>query len=168
VKRLAGCAAALLISCLAGAEEVGSVDTKFKLFGPDHKVKVEAFDDDKIDGVTCHISRAVTGGVKGAVGVAEDTSDASIACRQVGPISILEKFGKGDLAFSERRSLLFKRLKVARFCDEKRNTLIYLAYSERVIEGSAKNAISTVPIQAWPGHDSPLARCDDESSGWFN
>ena len=150
------------------AEEIGSVDTKFKLIGPDHKVKVEAFDDEKVEGVACHISRAVTGGIKGAVGVAEDTSDASIACRQVGPIRIVEELDKGETAFSERRSLLFKRLKVARFCDETRNTLVYLTYSERVVEGSPKNAISTVPILPWQGDDKPLATCNDESRGWFD
>lgn len=161
--------AALVFSCAVGAEEIGSVDTKFKLIGPDHKVKVEAFDDEKVEGVTCHISRAVTGGIKGAVGVAEDTSDASIACRQVGPVRIVDEFEKGESVFSERRSLLFKRLKVVRFCDEKRNTLVYLVYSERVIEGSPKNAISTVPIQSWAGEDGPVARCDDESEGgWFD
>jgi CreA protein len=168
MKRLMSVVFVLLMPCWLNAEEVGSVDTKFKLIGPDHKVKVEAFDDSKIEGVTCHISRAVTGGVKGAVGLAEDTSDASIACRQVAPIRILEKFDKGESAFSERRSILFKRLKVARFCDEKRNTLVYLAYSEKVIEGSPNNAISTVPILPWPGDDTPLARCDDESGGWFD
>lgn len=162
--------AGLLLASVSSAEEVGSVDTKFKLIGPDHKVKVEAFDDEKIEGVTCHISRAVTGGISGAIGVAEDTSDASIACRQIGPIRIREEFEKGETAFSERRSLLFKRLRVARFCDEKRNVLIYLAYSERVVEGSPKNSLSTVPIQPWPGaaDDEPLARCDDESDGWFD
>jgi CreA protein len=158
----------LLAPRLPSAEEIGSVDTKFKLIGPDHKVKVEAFDDEKVEGVTCHVSRAVTGGIKGAVGIAEDTSDASIACRQVGPIRIVDDFAGGESAFSERRSLLFKRLKVARFCDEKRNTLVYLTYSERVIEGSPKNAISTVPILPWPGDDTPLAKCNDESGGWFD
>ena len=160
--------AGLLATGAAGAEEIGSVDTRFKLIGPDHQVKIEAFDDEKIEGVACHVSRAVTGGIKGAVGVAEDTSDASIACRQVGPIRIAKELAKGETAFSERRSLLFKRLKVARFCDEKRNTLVYLTYSERVIEGSPQNAISTVPILPWPGDDKPLATCNDESRGWFD
>jgi len=168
MKRLTAMAILVVASGLARAEEIGSVDTKFKLIGPDHKVKVEAFDDEKVEGVACHISRAVTGGIKGAVGVAEDTSDASIACRQVGPIRIVEELDEGEIAFSERRSLLFKRLKVARFCDEKRNTLVYLTYSERVIEGSPKNALSTVPILPWPGDDAPLATCDDESGGWFD
>ena len=140
-------------------EEVGSVDTKFNLIGPDHKVKIEAFDDEKVRGVSCHLSRAVTGGIKGAVGIAEDTSDASIACRQVGPISINGELEEGERVFSERRSLVFKKLQVVRFCDEKRNTLVYLVYSDKVIEGSPKNSISTVPIKPW-GNEA-VERCND-------
>ena len=134
----------------ATAEEIGSVDTAFKLIGPDHKIVIEAFDDPKVEGVACHVSRAKKGGISGALGMAEDTSDASIACRQVGPIRFKEKFENGDEAFSERRSILFKKLQVVRFYDKKRNTLIYLVYSDKLIEGSPKNAISTVPIMPWP------------------
>lgn len=141
------------------AEEVGSVDTKFNLLGPDHKIKIEAFDDEKVSGVSCHVSRAVTGGIKGAVGLAEDTSDASIACRQVGPIKINALLEPGERVFSERRSLIFKKLQVVRFCDEARNTLIYLVYSDKVIEGSPKNSISTVPIKPWSSE--PAVRCSD-------
>lgn len=162
------CGLALMAASAVAAEEIGSVDTKFKLIGPDHKVAIEAFEDDKVEGVVCHISRAVTGGISGAVGVAEDTSDAAIACRQVAPVRLLEPFEKGESAFSERRSLIFKRLKVARFCDETHNTLVYLAYSERVVEGSPNNAISTVPILPWPGDQGEPARCNDESDGWFD
>lgn len=152
----------------ADAEEVGSVDTKFNLIGPDHKVVVDAFDDEKVQGVACHISRAVTGGVKGAVGLAEDTSDASIACRQVGPIRFLEPLKSGEQVFSERRSILFKKLQVVRFCDEKRNTLIYLVYSDKIVEGSPKNAISTVPIMPWTtAAGTEPASCNDEGKGWF-
>jgi CreA protein len=131
------------------AEEIGSVDTKFVLLGPDHKIVIEAFDDPQVEGVACHLSRAKTGGLKGMVGLAEDTSDASIACRQIGPIRILEELEDGDQVFSERRSLIFKKLQVVRFFDKKRNTLVYLAYSDRLIEGSPKNSISTVPIMPW-------------------
>lgn len=143
------------------AEDIGSVDTAFKLLGPDHKVEVEAFDDEQVEGVACHISRAVTGGLGAAVGLAEDTSDASIACRQVGPIRIRGRLDAGDAVFSERRSALFKRLNVVRFCDETRNTLVYLVYSEKLVDGSPKNSISTVPIVPWPGDDAGVARCDD-------
>ncbi|MBL8251828.1 MAG: CreA family protein [Candidatus Competibacter sp.] len=131
------------------AEEIGSVDTVFKLLGPDNKIVIEAFDDPKIDGVTCYISRSRTGGIKGGLGLAEDTSDASIACRQVGPINIKEKFKDGEEVFTERRSLLFKKMQVVRFMDKARNALIYLVYSDRVIEGSPKNSVTAVPIMPW-------------------
>ncbi|SEQ75658.1 CreA protein [Nitrosomonas sp. Nm51] len=144
---------ALLFASFLSAEKIGSVSTKFKLLGPNDKIVIEAFDDPDIGGATCYLSRAKTGGVKGAVGVAEDTSDASIACRQVGPISLPEKIKNGDLdgdeVFKKSTSLLFKSLQVARFYDPKRNVLIYLTYSDRIIEGSPKNSISTIPIMPW-------------------
>lgn len=129
----------------------GSVSTKFRLLGPNDKIVVDGFDDPKVEGVACHISRAQTGGMKGGLGVAEDTSDASIACRQVGPIKIIAEFKDGERVFDERRSLLFKTLQVVRFFDRKRNVLVYVAYSDRIIEGSPKNSISSVPIMNWPG-----------------
>jgi CreA protein len=129
----------------------GSVSTRFHFLGPNDKIVVDAFDDPKVDGVACHISRAQTGGIKGGLGVAEDTSDASIACRQVGPIKITGKLVEGERVFDERRSLIFKSLQVVRFLDEKRNVLVYVAYTDRVIEGSPKNSISSVPIMSWPG-----------------
>ncbi len=131
------------------AEEVGSVDTEFKWLGPDHKIVVEAFDDPKIEGITCYLSRSKKGGLKGMVGLAEETSDASLACRQVGPIRVVGETKEGEKVFSESRSLIFKTLQVVRFFDKKRQTYIYLAYSDRVIEGSPQNAISTVPVQSW-------------------
>jgi CreA protein len=127
----------------------GSVSTKFRLFGPNDKIVVDGFDDPNVEGVACHISRAQTGGMKGGLGVAEDTSDASIACRQVGPIKITSDFKDGERVFDERRSLLFKTLQVVRFFDRKRNVLVYVAYSDRIIEGSPKNSISSVPIMGW-------------------
>jgi CreA protein len=129
----------------------GAVNTKFRLLGPSDKIVVDGFDDPKVEGVACHISRAQTGGMKGAFGVAEDTSDASIACRQVGPIRIAAEIKDGERVFDERRSFLFKTLQVVRFFDRKRNVLVYVAYSDRVIEGSPKNSISSVPIMSWPG-----------------
>ena len=129
----------------------GAVSTKFRLLGPNDKIVVDGFDDPKVEGVACHISRAQTGGLKGGLGVAEDTSDASIACRQVGPIKILGEIKDGERVFDERRSLLFKTLQVVRFLDRKRNVLVYVAYSNRIIEGSPKNSISSVPIMDWPG-----------------
>lgn len=136
-----------------GAEELGTVSTRFKWLGPNDKIVVEVFDDADIPGVACYLSRAKTGGISGAVGVAEDTSDASIACRQVGPITLSEDIrgGKrdGEEVFKKRTSLIFKTLQVVRFYDARRNVLVYLTYSDRIIEGSPKNSISVVPIQPW-------------------
>lgn len=133
----------------AYADTIGSVDTRFRMLTPDDHIDVDAFDDPKINGVTCYLSRAKKGGVKGTLGVAEDTSDASITCKQVGPIAIKEELKEGERVFEERRSLIFKKLQVVRFFDKPRNTLVYLAYSDRLIEGSPKNAITAVPIMAW-------------------
>jgi CreA protein len=138
-----------LLAGLAHAQEIGSVDTAFQWLGPNHKVVVEAFDDPKIAGVTCYVSRSQTGGIKGGLGLAEDTSDAAIACRQVGPIAIKEKFKDGEEVFTERRSLLFKKMRVVRFLDQPRNTLVYLVYSDKLIEGSPKNSVSAVAMMPW-------------------
>ncbi len=143
-------AAALLLSgCgLSSAEEVGAVDTVFKFIGPDHKIVVDAYDDPKVAGVTCYVSRAKTGGIKGALGLAEDKSDASIACRQTGVISFAKPLDKQEEMFSERISLVFKKLRVVRMVDAKRNTLVYLTYSDRLIEGSPQNSVTAVPVPA--------------------
>jgi CreA protein len=137
------------------AEEIGTVSTKFKWLGPNDKILVEVFEDEVVSGVACYLSRAKTGGISGAVGVAEDTSDASIDCRQIGPIRLTDEIreGKanGEEVFKKRTSLVFKSMQVVRFYDPRRNVLIYLSYSDRIIEGSPKNSISVVPIQAWPG-----------------
>jgi CreA protein len=137
----------------AQAEEIGSVDTVFKVFGPDQKIVVEAFDDPEVKNVTCYISRAKTGGIKGGLGLAEDTSDAAISCQQVGPVELSDKIkngkSQGEVVFQKRTSLVFKKLQVVRFYDAKRNTLAYLAYSDKVVEGSPKNALSAVPIMPW-------------------
>lgn len=139
----------LLMPTLAAAEVVGTVDTVFKFLGPDDKIIIEAFDDPKVAGVSCHLSRAKKGGISGGLGLAEDMSNASIACRQVGPIQFVEPFKDGETVFSKRTSLIFKTMQVVRFFDRKRNTLIYLVYSDRLIDGSPKNALSTVPILDW-------------------
>ena len=127
----------------------GQVSTRFRLLGPNDRIAVDGFDDPKVQGVACHISRAVTGGIKGALGVAEDTSDVSIACRQIGAIHITGDLRDGETVFDERRSLLFKQLHVVRFFDRGRNVLVYVSYSDRVIQGSPKNSISSVPIMGW-------------------
>jgi len=127
----------------------GEVSTRFRWIGPNDRIVVDGFDDPKVPGVACHISRAVTGGIKGELGVAEDTSDASITCRQIGPIRVPSDLTQGDSVFEERRSLIFKRLHVVRFFDKERNVLVYVSYSDRVIEGSPKNSISSVPVMGW-------------------
>jgi CreA protein len=132
------------------AEEIGQVNTTFKFLGANDKIVIEAFDDPDISGATCYVSRAKTGGVKGAIGVAEDTSDASISCRQTGPITLPESVasGKDDgkEVFKKSSSLLFKKMQVVRFFDKKRSTLVYLTYSDRIIEGSPKNSVSTIVL----------------------
>lgn len=141
----------LLMFGSARAEEVGCVSTVFKWLGPNDKICIDSFKDPKVDGVVCHVSRAKTGGMKGAVGLAEDTSDAAIACRQVGPITLQSDLKDGEDVFKESRSWLFKKLQVVRFMDKPNNTLVYLIYSDKLIEGSPKNSISTVPIMPWGG-----------------
>jgi CreA protein len=142
---------AVLIVALSSpvrAEEVGCVSTNFRMMGND-KICVDSFVDPKVDGVVCHVSRAKTGGVKGAIGLAEDTSDASIACRQVGPIAMKGELKDGEDVFRESRSWAFKKLHVVRFFDKPNNTLVYLSYSDKLVDGSPKNSISTVPIMPW-------------------
>lgn len=138
---------ALVAAGAAHAETIGSVDTVFKFIGPDHKIVIDAYDDPHVNGVTCYVSRAKTGGLKGAFGVAEDKSEASIACRQVGPISIPKPIPEQDEIFNERISLIFKKLRIVRMVDAKRNTLVYLTYSDRVIEGSPQNSVTAVPVE---------------------
>lgn len=139
-------AAALLVALPAAAETIGAVDTAFKLIGPDHKVVVEVFDDPKVGGVSCYLSRAKTGGIKGAIGLAEDKAESSVACRQVGAISFNGKVPKQEEVFSERASIFFKHVRVVRMVDAKRNALIYLVYSDRLIDGSPKNSVTAVPV----------------------
>lgn len=130
----------------ATGEKVGTVDTAFKWIGRDHDIIVEAYDDPAVQGVTCYVSRARTGGIKGSLGLAEDRAEASIACRQVGPISFPEPLKKQEEVFSERMSILFKRLRIVRMVDSTRNTLVYLTYSEKLIDGSPQNSVTAVPV----------------------
>lgn len=139
----------LALPLIVRAEEIGEVSTVFKWVGPNDKIVVEAFDDPGVEGVTCYLSRAKTGGVKGGLGLAEDRAEASIACRQVGPIRFTGKLKDGEEVFKERTSLVFKTMQVVRFFDQKRNTLVYLVYSDRVIEGSPQNAVTAIPILPW-------------------
>ena len=149
LRALASAAALVLCAGAAHAEQVGEVSTVFKFIGPNHKIVVDAYDDPKVAGVTCYVSRAKTGGIKGVFGLAEDKAEASIACRQTGVISFGAKpLDKQEEMFSERISLVFKRLRVVRMVDTKRNTLVYLTYSDRVIEGSPQNSVTAVPVPA--------------------
>jgi CreA protein len=140
----------------ARAEPVGCVSTTFRGLGMlNDKICIDSFRDPKVDGVVCHVSRARTGGVSGAIGLAEDTSDASVSCRQTGPISFKGKLKDGEDVFRESRSWLFKKLQVVRFYDRPNNTLVYLSYSDKLVEGSPKNTISTVPIMPWGVQAAP-------------
>ncbi len=139
-------AAGALGPAWAQAERIGDVDTAFKLIGPDHKVVVEAYADPRVSGVTCYVSRARTGGVSGALGLAEDKAEASIACRQVGPISVPQPLPRQEEIFSERQSVMFKRLRVVRMVDAKRHALVYLTYSDQLIDGSPKNSVTAVAV----------------------
>jgi CreA protein len=136
----------LLLSAAVRADPIGSVDTAFKLIGPDHKIVVDAYNDPKVQGVTCYVSRAKTGGISGAIGLAEDKAEASIACRQVGPITIPQPLARQEEVFNERISLVFKKLRIVRMVDPQRNTLVYLTYSDRLIDGSPKNSVTAVPV----------------------
>ena len=148
--RRAALGAALLwagAALAAGGEKIGTVDTAFQWIGRDHDIIVEAYDDPDVQGVTCYVSRARIGGVKGTLGLAEDRAEASIACRQVGPIAFRKpQLKKQEEVFSERMSILFKRLRVVRMVDAPRNTLVYLTYSEKLIDGSPQNSVTAVPV----------------------
>ena len=144
--RLATAALALTAMPALHAEQIGDVNTAFQWIGPDHKIVVEAYDDPKVAGVTCYVSRAKTGGIKGALGVAVDKAEASIACRQVGPVSVKQPLPQQEEVFSERMSLLFKRLRIVRMVDRERNTLVYLTYSDRLVDGSPQNAVTAVAV----------------------
>lgn len=142
---------ALAISPLAFADEVGCVTTAWKLIGANHRVCVDAFHDPDVPGVTCHVSQARTGGVSGSLGLAQDPSQFSLACRQTGPIQLPAKLPDSREVFSENTSILFKETRVVRMWDEANRTLVYLAISRRLIEGAPANAISTVPVMPWGG-----------------
>lgn len=148
---LSALSAALMVATLfwltrAAAEQVGEVSTVFNLLSPNHKIVVDAHDDPKVGGVTCYVSRAKTGGYKGALGLAEDKSEASIACRQVGPITFSRPLELQEEVLNERISLVFKKMRVIRMVDTARNTLVYLTYSDRFIEGSPQNSVTAVSV----------------------
>ena len=139
-------AGALIAAAPAAAEEVGEVTTAIKILGANHRIVIEAFDDPKVEGVACFLSRARTGGIKGSLGIAEDTSDASVSCQQTGPVKFRDELEDGEQVFSVRASLIFKEVQVVRFFDETRNALVYLTYSDKLVEGSPQNAVAAVPV----------------------
>ena len=134
--------------------------TTFRLLTPNDKLAVYGVDDPLVDGVACHYTAPEKGGLAGAFGLAEQTSDISLACRQYGPIKFKDKFEQGDVVFSERRSIFFKKMQIVRGCDAKRNILIYMTYTDKLIDGSPKNSTSTVPIAPWGGAGD-VPKCAD-------
>jgi CreA protein len=134
--------------------------TVFNLLTPNDKLATYGLDDPGVDGVACHFTVPERGGLKGWIGVAEEVSDISLACRQIGPIKFKEKFSQGEDVFRKRRSLFFKKMQIVRGCDAKRNVLVYMVYSDRIIEGSPKNSTSTVPVQPWGG-ETAVQKCAD-------
>jgi CreA protein len=151
---------AVLTSCEQKANVIGSVNTEFKLIGPDHKIVIESYDDPKIEGITVFVSKSQTGGIKGALGLAEDTSNASVAVRQTGPIKVIERFENGEDVFTEKRSILFKRLHVSRFWDAAHKSFVYVVWTDRFINGSPENSISAVVAQPWGTQASDLSLMD--------
>ena len=134
--------------------------TVWRPLTPNDKLAVYGIDDPLVEGVACHYTVPEKGGIKGGLGLAEELSDISLACRQIGPIHFKAKFEQGEVVFRERRSLVFKTMQIVRGCDAKRNVLVYLVYSDRVVEGSPKNSTSSVPIMPW-GASGEVPRCGD-------
>ena len=163
-KAIAAIAATVLlgagVAAAAGPDLIFRKSTVFKLLTPNDKLATYAIDDPLIDGVVCHYTVPEKGGISGMFGVAEEVSDVSLACRQFGPISFKEKFDQGDVVFRERRSLVFKKMQIVRGCDTKRNVLVYMVYSDRLIDGSPKNSTSAVPVMPWGGQNS-VPKCAD-------
>ena len=169
--RVFACALAALVlrgSVLPAAaqepDRIFSKSTVWRPLTPDDKLVVYGLDDPLVEGVACHYTTPEKGGIKGTMGLAEEVSDISLACRQIGPVRFKEKFEQGDVVFSERRSLIFKRMRIVRGCDAKRNTLVYMVYSDRPIEGSPKNSTSSVPIMPWGGAGD-VPRCGEWVKG---
>ncbi|MBF9232128.1 CreA family protein [Microvirga alba] len=152
-------ALALAAGAISGAQAqepdlIFKKSTVWRALTPNDKLAVYGVDDPLVEGVACHYTTPERGGLSGTFGVAEEVSDVSLSCRQVGPVRFKGKFEQGDVVFSERRSLIFKKMQIVRGCDAKRNTLVYMVYSDRPIEGSPKNSTSTVPLMPW-GTDVP-------------
>ena len=160
-------APALLLSAAVGSvaraadepELIFRKSTVFKLLTPNDKLATYAIDDPEVEGVACHFTVPERGGIKGWLGIAEEVSDISLSCRQVGPIHFKNKFAQGEEMYRRRRSILFKKMQIVRGCDTKRNVLVYLVYSDKLVEGSPKNSTSSVPIMPWGSESVP--KCAD-------
>ncbi|MEZ0262595.1 MAG: CreA family protein [Alphaproteobacteria bacterium] len=139
----------------AGDErEIGAVSTAFKLIGPNHKIIITAFDDPKVKGVTCYVARPRTGGITGGLGLAEDPSLASVSCVQTGAITYTGKLDadkSGEEVFDESRSFIFKSLSIDRIYDKGNGSLVYVARTTRIIEGSPATSISVIAPMTWDG-----------------
>jgi CreA protein len=135
--------------------------TVFKLLSPNDKLATYGVDDPEVEGVACHFTVPEKGGVKGWLGLAEQVSDISLACSQIGPIHFRDKMEQGGDMFRQRRSLFFKKMQVVRGCDAKRNVLVYMVYSDRLIEGSPKNSTSSVPVMPWGTGEAATEKCGD-------
>jgi len=135
--------------------------TVFKLMSPNDKLATYGVDDPEVEGVACHFTVPEKGGFVGWLGLAEEVSDISLACRQIGPIRFKDKMSQGDDMFRRRRSMFFKKMQIVRGCDAKRNTLVYMVYSDKLIDGSPKNSTSTVPIMPWGAADAAIQKCGD-------
>ncbi|HMK89413.1 MAG TPA: CreA family protein [Methylocystis sp.] len=163
--RRIGVAALFALLAAAGPARADGPDlifrqsTDFKLLTPNDKLATYGIDDPIVDGVACYYTAHEKGGISGALGLAENTSDVSLSCKQYGPIKFKEKASQGDRVFSEKRSLFFKRMQIVRGCDAKRNVLVYMVYSDKLVEGSPENSTSAFPIEPWGGSEAP--KCAD-------
>jgi CreA protein len=154
------CSGGLVAPAAAQEDLIFKKSTVWKMLTPDDKLAVYGVDDPVVEGVACHYTLPEKGGVSGMFGVAEEVSDVSLACRQVGPIRFKEKFSQGDVVFRERRSLIWKKMQIVRGCDAKRNVLIYMVYTDKLIEGSPQNSTSSVPIMPW-GSSGEVPKCSE-------
>ncbi|WP_181705664.1 CreA family protein [Chthonobacter rhizosphaerae] len=159
MKRIVAAAAALVLTATGALAQdpdlIFKRSTVWKFLTPDHKLAVYAIDDPLVEGVSCHFTVPEKGGVEGMLGLAEEVSDISLACRQIGPIVFKQKFDQGEDMYRQSRSLFFKKMQIVRGCDVRRNVLVYLVYSDKLIEGSPKNSTSSVPIMPWNGGEAP-------------
>ena len=135
--------------------------TVFKWVSPNDKLATYGVDDPEVEGVACHFTVPEKGGFKGWLGLAEQVSDISLACRQIGPIHFKGKMEQGDDMFRQRRSLFFKKMQIVRGCDAKRNVLVYMVYSDKLIDGSPKNSTSSVPVMPWGASDTAVQKCGE-------